>query len=154
MALVHGQVSATTDRIPLLCSTTGVLQVGLVAGTAVIGQVSSGGITTSTGALTPTRIVTATSGVAKATAGRVYSSTFANTTAALRYMQLYNKATAGVPGTDTPLVMIPISPNNSIEWSPDAGVAFTTGIAWAITTDAAGATAATGGDVVGTLFWA
>lgn len=47
--------------------------------------------------------------VVKASAGRVYGYSIFNTSASAKYVKLYNKATAPVPASDTPLrtIMIP-----------------------------------------------
>lgn len=99
------------------------------------------------------RISTGASGVIKASQGRVYSWALQNTNAAIRYLQIYNKTTAGVPGTDTPYITIPLSANGSVPFSDQIGTIANTGLSWAITTDAAGATAGASGDVVGTIFY-
>lgn len=126
----------------------------LGAGTAAAGQVSTGGIATNVGSLLAARITAAASGFAKNTAGRLYDWTLINTTASIRYLQIYNKASAGVPGTDTPVITIPIPPNGGApSVGTSIGFANATGIAWAITTDAAGATIGTAGDVTGTLLY-
>ncbi len=77
----------------------------------------------------------------KASAGQVGFVLVTNTNAAVRYLKLYNKASAPTVGTDTPVqvyaipgattgggVSVPI---------PNGGLEFTTGIALAITTGAA-----------------
>lgn len=57
------------------------------------------------------------------------------------YLQLYNKATAPVIGTDTPVLTYPILATSKFAESiPNGGAYFPTGIAFAFTTDAAGTT--------------
>ena len=106
--------------------------------------------------VTPSRITTGASGVVTAAAGHVlYSYDLYNTQASVRFLQIYNKATAGVPGTDTPVKMIPIPATSRAALTNDIGwYNFATGMSWAITTDAPGATAGATGDVVGTLGFA
>lgn len=60
--------------------------------------------------------------------------------AAITYLQIYNKATAPVIGTDTPVMTYPIPANATFTQSIPAGAYFGTGIAYAFTTDAAGTT--------------
>lgn len=57
------------------------------------------------------------------------------------YLQLYNKATAPVIGTDTPILTFPIPANSVFSQSiPQGGAYFPVGISYAFTTDAAGTT--------------
>lgn len=88
------------------------------------------------GGLSVVRLVAATSGVIKASAGQLYTGVFTNTNAAIRFLQIYDKATAGTLSTDTPVVTIPLPPNTSvcIDFS-NLGGAFATGISWQFTTD-------------------
>ncbi len=127
--------------------------VALAAGNQTVGTVFLKAQGVSAGVLI-SRIVTGASGVIKAGAGQVYGWNFFNTNAAVRYMQIYNKTTAGVPGTDTPVLTIPLAIGGSSILSSDIGAAFATGISWAITTDAPGATIGASGDVVGNGFYA
>jgi hypothetical protein len=63
--------------------------------------------------------------------------------AAITYLQVYNKATAPIIGTDNPAITYPIAANAFFtEKMPDMGLYFSTGIAFAFTTDSAGTTAA------------
>jgi hypothetical protein len=82
------------------------------------------------------RFIAATNGVVKASAGQLYACTLTNSNAAIRYLQIYNKTTAGTLSTDTPVATIPLPPNASVFWGADAiGAAFATGISWQFTTD-------------------
>lgn len=55
------------------------------------------------------------------------------------FLQLYNKASAPVIGTDTPVLTFPlIASANFSQTIPNGGAYFSTGIAYAFTTDAAG----------------
>lgn len=63
--------------------------------------------------------------------------------AAATFLQLYNKASAPTIGTDTPVLTFPIAASAFFSQTiPHGGAYFATGIAFAFTTDAAGATAA------------
>jgi len=78
--------------------------------------------------------------VRKASAGDV-KGFWGQNGAAITYLQIYNKATAPVIGTDTPVLTFPIPANASFsQMIPNDGAYFSTGIAYAFTTDAAGAT--------------
>lgn len=107
-------------------------------------------------ATTTSRIVSsaattnATSG--KASSGTVYSIDCLNTSAAVKFLKLYNKATAPTVGTDTPVLTIALPPNNVAKaMTFHQGMYFSAGIAYAITGAAADAdaTAVAAGDVVG-----
>lgn len=74
---------------------------------------------------------------AKASAGQVYGYFLSNINAAPAYLKLYNKASAPTVGTDTPVMTILI-PGNAAGAGANCefanGIAFATGIAYAITT--------------------
>lgn len=106
-----------------------------------------------TGRLTPVRIAAGASGVLKASGGAFYLADLQNTNAATRYMQIYNKATAGIPGTDTPIATIIMAASSLRNPSlGDYGFAGAVGLSWAVTSDFAGATIAASGDIVGTAY--
>jgi hypothetical protein len=89
---------------------------------------------------------------AKAAAGTVYAIEALNTSAAVKYLKLYNKASAPTVGTDTPVRTIALPPNNARTYVTfPSGRYFSTGIAYALTGAAADndTTALTAGDVVG-----
>jgi hypothetical protein len=76
----------------------------------------------------------------KASAGQVYAIQVFNTNAAARYLKLYNKASAPTVGSDTPVKTITIPGNTAgagavMVWAQ--GLAFGTGIAFALTTGVA-----------------
>jgi len=148
------------DEVPFIeAGNTLVSGTVAISGNPVLGASSNaiGGITAlsaASGALLQSRVVGAASGVAKASAGRLYGWTVTNTNAAVRYFQVYNKAGPGVPGTDTPVMTVAIPPNANVDAQTAIGVSNITGIAWAITTDAAGTTTGAANDIVGTIFYA
>lgn len=94
------------------------------------------------GGLTMSKTISAASTNAtsvKGSAGQLYSVQVFNTNAAARYLKLFNKATAPTVGSDTPVKVFTIPGNASgsgvvINW--DKGLAFGTGIAFALTTGA------------------
>lgn len=76
----------------------------------------------------------------KASAGTLYALLVVNLNAAVRYLKLYNKASAPTVGTDTPVATIPIPASTTgagvmVPLGP--GADFATGIALATTTGAA-----------------
>lgn len=92
----------------------------------------------------------------KATAGTVYTIHANNTTASAKYLRLYNLASAPTVGTSTPVMVITIPASSSISVSVSAlGIAFGTGISYAITNAAAylDATAVAAGDVQILIGW-
>lgn len=92
----------------------------------------------------------------KAAEGRVYGWSLTNTSAALKYVKLYNKAAAPTVGTDVPVLTIGLPATSTVTVALPFGIAFRTGIAYAITgvsTDA-DTTAVTANDVTGGLFYA
>lgn len=88
---------------------------------------------------------------AKTAAGNVYAINGYNAAAAVKYLKLYNKATAPTVGTDTPVMTLALEPTRSFQFYFASGYYFSTGIAYALTGAAADAdaTALTAADVVG-----
>lgn len=71
----------------------------------------------------------------KASAGNINQIILTNTSAAIKYFKLYNKASAPTVGTDTPILTIGVQPNQTIQipCGPH-GLRCSTGIAYATTT--------------------
>jgi len=94
------------------------------------------------GGWTPSKTVSAASTNAtslKASAGQVGYVFASNVNAAVRYLKFYNKASAPTVGTDTPVMTLAIPGNTAgagFALAVGSGVEFTTGIAWALTTEA------------------
>lgn len=113
-----------------------------------------------TGASTKARIMAAASTNAtsvKATAGRLYEIHLCNTSAALKFVKFYNKASAPTVGTDTPVATYPLAANGGrIDIVSINGISFATGLAYAITGAVADTdtTAVAANDVVGELLYA
>ena len=87
----------------------------------------------------------------KATAGRIHFLRIANTTANVRYLKLYNKASAPTVGTDTPVMTFYLPVNTVMNIiDNDIGIYLNTGIAYALTTGQADndTNAVTAGDVI------
>lgn len=140
------------DPAPFIPSTS------LLASAAVIGDVSNAVRTIATNAMSRFRLVSAATTNAtsvKATAGRVYGWQFSNTTAAYKYVKLYNSAAAPTVGTTAITDTIAIPPNSSVTWSTTIGVHYAAGIALATTGAAADAdtTVLAANDVIGQLFY-
>lgn len=132
----------------------------LPAGTSLIGDVggqvraTTGGISTVSRLTSAAATTNATS--VKSSAGRVYKITGYNAAAAVRYLKIYNKASAPTVGTDVPVVTIALKATDSfnIDFS-NIGQYFATGIAYALTTGSADSDtgALTLADVTGLNIW-
>lgn len=98
---------------------------------------------TATGGATIQKVLSAASTNAtsvKASAGNILGIALMNTNAAVRYLHLYNKASAPTVGTDVPVATFAIPGNAAgagFTLPCDIGAAFATGIAYALTTGAA-----------------
>lgn len=125
-----------------------------------LGSVISGAITISSGAVTntpatPTQdyytsLATTNARSVKSSAGQVYGVVATNLSASVRYLKLYNKASAPTVGTDVPVMTIPIAAGAIVSLEIGAqGMRFNPGIACAITGGAADtdATVVAAGDV-------
>lgn len=74
--------------------------------------------------------------VAKNKAGYITSIYASNANAAVRYLKIYNKATAPTVGTDTPVLVYAIPAAGSINFDLE-GQRFSNGISYAVTTGVA-----------------
>ena len=104
------------------------------------------------------RIVSAASTNAtsvKASAGNLYHVTVGNVSAGIKFLKLYDKASAPTVGTDTPIVTIPI-PIGGFSEAYDFPIPFAVGIAYAITGAIADSdtTAVAANDVHGLVLYA
>lgn len=92
--------------------------------------------------------------VAKATEGKVVGGVFSNSVAAIRYLKIYNKATAAA-AADTPVLTILLPASSMTTFSVPGGIRFSAGISLRCVTTApdAGAVSATAGDVFSQLFY-
>lgn len=112
----------------------------IAAGTNLVGDVGLRPRTT--GGLTmhkTTSAATTNATAVKGSAGQVYNIQCFNVNAGVRYLKLYNKATAPTVGTDTPVKTLAIPGNTAgagfvIGWPQ--GLAFSLGIGFALTTEA------------------
>lgn len=95
----------------------------------------------------------------KASAGNIHGGVLVNNSAAVKFLKLYNKASAPTVGTDAPVAVLGIAANGgNINLSDNswAFARFTTGIAYAITGAAADSdtTAVAANDVSGWILYA
>lgn len=143
-ALTENDIAAA--RINANRALVGVIEDGATRGQRA-GVNASGGLQVTpvphtAGGLTPSRTISAASTNAtsvKASAGQVFGWYLYNANAAVRYLKLYNKASAPTVGTDTPVMTIPIPPGAGANVEFGHGIAFGTGIAFALTTGVADA---------------
>ncbi len=100
----------------------------------------------------PSAAATTNATSAKASAGDLFHVEAMNTTASVKFLKIYNKASAPTVGTDTPVLTIALPPSNAaFSRSFPTPLYFSTGIAFALTGAAADAdaTALAAADVVG-----
>ena len=147
-----GAVTSITNALPAGANAIGKLAANsgvdigdvdvtsISAGSNLIGDVGLQPRTT--GGLTMHKTTSAASANAtsvKASAGQVYAIQCFSVNAAVRYLKLYNKASAPTVGTDTPVKTLAIPGNTAgagfVLHIPQ-GLAFGTGIAFALTTEA------------------
>jgi hypothetical protein len=70
----------------------------------------------------------------KASAGTIGTCVLTNTTASVKFVKVFNKASSPTMGTDTPVIQFPISANSTLDVSSSfAGLRLSTGIALATT---------------------
>lgn len=70
----------------------------------------------------------------KNSGGKLYHVIAINLNASIRYLKLYNKASAPTVGSDTPTAVIPLPPNVPVIITTAVGMQFSTGLAYALTT--------------------
>jgi hypothetical protein len=147
-------IASDQSAVPASQSGTWTVQPGNTANTTpwLVSQRAA-----TSGGATPYKLVSAATTNAtsvKASAGQVYMITASSVNAAARYLKLYNKASAPTVGTDTPVHTFIIPGNTAGAGTnipiPDCGLEFTTGIAFALTTEAtdAGSTAVAVNEIV------
>lgn len=113
----------------------------LPAGNNIMGRVVP--VPAATGGASTHKTISAASTNAtsvKASAGQIYAIVAHNINAAVRYLKIYNKASAPTVGTDTPVLTLPIPGNAAgagFVLPVAVGVALSTGIAFALTTGVA-----------------
>lgn len=73
----------------------------------------------------------------KAGRGVIYGWSLTNTTATIKYVKLYNKATAPTCGTDTPVIRIGVPATSTVSYVNPIGINMPTGLGYCIVTGAA-----------------
>ena len=154
------QIAYSEDQITVVQSTASQLNMtvgaALPAGAALIGSIQVRGQAANGGVTYRLNSATIATGVnVKSAVGTVYGFSFLNTTASIRYVHFYAKATAPVLGTDTPVITIGIPASGTAVWEMTVGMASANGIGFTITSDniAIPVTAGSTGDVVGTIIY-
>lgn len=136
LSTTGGGTEAAAMRITVASDSTGLLSVddNGASLTADVPAVATGGATP--GKLISAATTNATS--VKASAATLYSLQVFNLNAAARYLKLYNKASAPTVGTDVPVQVYMIPGNTAgaglVVPIPTSGIAFGTGLAFALTT--------------------
>jgi hypothetical protein len=90
-----------------------------------------------TGGISSSRTVSAATTNAtnvKTSGGTVYGFLASNINAAVRYLKLYDKASAPTVGTDTPVATVVLPIGGTSSHSFPHGISFTNGISFALTT--------------------
>lgn len=114
----------------------------LAAGTNLIGDTGGQVRATAGGMVSVSRIVSAAGTTnatsAKASAGRLYKIRGLNASASVRYLKVYNKASAPTVGTDVPVLTLALPASQVFDIDFDnIGFYLATGIAYALTTGSA-----------------
>lgn len=159
---VGGAITALNAKIQLSNGNAVSVQNGAIpAGSNIVGQVGIDQTTPGTTnavvdtPATPTQSNTNSAGTTNATsvkgsAATLYGIVASNINAAIRYLKLYNKATAPTVGTDIPVMTLAIPATGVLSVNLGTlGARFTTGLAFAITTlgTDADATAVAAGEI-------
>jgi hypothetical protein len=162
-AVTTGAPTYTTAQTNALSLTTGgLLRVDIgTGGTVAIGSANTvtPNISTTVGPNTYYTVISAATTNAaaiKASAGTVSAIHATNTSAAARFIKLFNQTAAPTMGTNTPVLNLAIPAGQQLTLSFPHGLRFATGIAIGITTGSAllDATATTAGDVILNMVYA
>lgn len=139
---VNASVLFSEDQLPSIQNSN-------ITGSVSLATKAGGGATAAKVAATASTNAT----LVKATAGVITSIVLSNTTAALKYLKLYSKATAPVVGTDVPILTLAIPANGNLVWDSPIGLTVATGIGYGITGAVAetDTTATAANDVVGVI---
>jgi hypothetical protein len=146
--------SATGTAEAILKYLAAQMTTALPAGSNLIGGTTPTAPTS--GGLSTVRVVTGTSGVIKASAGGLFHVIYQNTNGAVRYIQIYDKATAPTLSTDTPIATCQMALTSRGECDLTIyGVSGSAGLSWAVTTDdvAIPTTAGSSGDLHATFMF-
>lgn len=131
------EVTKINQALPSGTNSIGFVSLGsaIPAGANTIGKVSQVCDDANNGGTVHRKLAAATTNATnvKASAGRINWLMVSNQAAAVRFLKLYDKASAPTVGTDTPIMTIMIPAGQSIEIAPAAGIYFATGISYAMT---------------------
>jgi hypothetical protein len=129
--------------------TTNKVSIGTDGRAAADASAATGGIASTSRIVSAAATTNATS--AKGSAGRLYAIQGYNAATSVRYLKLYNKATAPTVGTDTPVKTLALPPGAGFAFDWPVGYSFATGIGYGLTTGSADSdtSALTAGDVLG-----
>lgn len=109
--------------------------VGIVAGSSLIGQVNMAPRTTGGCTMLHRKATGDTNLVSvKASAGQLYGFHVKNRAGAERFLKFYNKNSAPVLASDVPVMVIPLAAGETLNWNEPHGVPFAAGIAMSMTT--------------------
>jgi hypothetical protein len=109
---------------------------------------------TASGGASAKTISTGATGQIFAAATALYGYDLYNSNAAVRYLQFYNSNSTTFGSQGAPFATIPILAGAKAQLFGDMGMGgCSTGLSYAITTDAAGATEGASGDIVGTVWF-
>jgi hypothetical protein len=128
-----------------------------LSGTPDVNALPAAAVSGGAGPYTVISLATTNTALVKTGAANLYGFTLANTNATLwRYLKVFDKATMPVPGTDTPVAVIPLPPGAAVSRDMPVGMSFIHGLGIAITADPAltDATVIAANEVVGTLEYA
>jgi len=129
---VYARVTSGTGKLRVVPMASA----SLPAGTQTIGATPMGASATVGAGTINARIKAAASTnptLVLTGARKLFGYTVYNTTAAKKYLKLYNKATAPTVGTDVPVATIEIPANGSASYFNPMGKAFGLGLCYAIT---------------------
>lgn len=138
--LIGGEFNTTPTTItngnasPLQLDSAASLKVNCITGCGAGGTTSLVPVTT--GGATMSHLVAAASTNAtslKATAGQVYGASVYNNATYPVYLKFYNKASAPTVGTDPVVYAVAVQAGTEREVHTEQGLAFSTGIAYAVT---------------------
>lgn len=136
-----------------------VANIVLAAGSNLIGRAVADASAATGGIASTARLLSAagTSGDAanvKASAGRLYSIQGYNAAAAVRYLKLYNSASAPTAGSGTPIKTLTLPPSVGFAFDWPLGYSFSTGLGFTLVTGVAdnSSTSVTAADILGLNF--
>jgi hypothetical protein len=157
-ALDYQEVMVEVTGASGISSAASQLPVVIVGGSVGLSNGTIGANSAVTGTTIAKVLTAATTNatLVKATSARLYGYHLSNTTAAWRYVRVYNQTTAPTVGTNSPALVIPIAPGMSAIVDHTVPVSLGTGFSYSITAGSPDldATVTAVGDVVGHFLYA